>query len=111
MWVSRARSRLLPERSPQLGFGIRTSTMSTPGFLSPRRRATVDEETSHLREFFRDDGPAIMAELRSQLTILANRTQTLLSLAGITITVTGFSGVSIARTSKVAAVLLVSGLV
>ena len=77
----------------------------------PRRTATLDEETRHLLAFYRGDGPAVMAEIGSQLTILANRAQTLLSLAGITITVTGFSGASIARTSKLAASLLVGGLV
>jgi hypothetical protein len=85
--------------------------MSQPAFFPPRRTATLDEETRHLLAFYRDDGPAIMAELRGQLSILASRAQTLLSLAGITITVTGFSGASIARTGKVAATLLVSGLV
>lgn len=77
----------------------------------PRRTATLDEETRHLLAFYRNDGPAVMAEIGSQLTILAHRAQTLLSLAGITVTVTGFSGASIARTGRVAAVLLVSGLV
>ncbi|MEI8254107.1 MAG: hypothetical protein WCJ30_00375 [Deltaproteobacteria bacterium] len=73
--------------------------------------ATTDEETEHLLQLYRADGPAIMSMLNGQLAILANRSQTLLSLAGITITVTGFSGANIARTGRVAAILLCSGLV
>lgn len=51
-----------------------------------------------------------MGAIDSQLAILAARAQTLLSLAGITVTVTGFSGANIARTGRLAASLLVSGL-
>lgn len=77
----------------------------------PRRTmATVEDEAQHLLQLYRNDGPAIMGLLNAQLAILANRSQTLLSLAGITITVTGFSGASIARTSRLAALLLCSGL-
>jgi hypothetical protein len=101
-----------PEARTRRGFGIgKRLPDGSARLLSPTRTATIDEETRHLLEFYREDGPAIMAELGSQLTILASRAQTLLSLAGITITVTGFSGASIARTGKVAAALLVSGLV
>ena len=75
------------------------------------RAATLEEEAQHLLQLY-DRSPApIMNMLQSQLSILANRAQTLLSLAGITITVTGFSGANIARSGKLAAVLLVSGLV
>ncbi len=72
--------------------------------------ATHDEETDHLLQLYRGDVAAIMGMLNSQLAILAARSQTLLSLAGITITVTGFSGASIAHAGKLAAVLLCSGL-
>lgn len=73
--------------------------------------ATIDEETEHLMQLYGGDGPAIMAMLNSQLSILAARSQTLLSLAGITITVTGFSGANIARSGRLAALLLCIGLV
>lgn len=73
--------------------------------------ATNDEEAEHLMTLYRGDGPAIMAMLSGQLSMLAARSQTLLSLAGITITVTGFSGASIARSGRLAALLLCSGLV
>lgn len=72
---------------------------------------SIDQETAHLLQLYGNDAAKIMGELRSQLSILANRAQTLLSLAGITITVTGFSGASIARTGPLSAVLLVAGLV
>jgi hypothetical protein len=76
----------------------------------PIRRATREEETRHLIALYEGDAAKIMGAIESQLNILAARAQTLLSLAGITVTVTGFSGASIARTGKLAAILLVSGL-
>lgn len=72
---------------------------------------TQDEEVRHLIELYSGDAASILSRLDGQLSILANRAQTLLSLAGITITVTGFSGASIAHSGKLAAWLLVLGLV
>ncbi|MBI2392989.1 MAG: hypothetical protein HYV09_25625 [Deltaproteobacteria bacterium] len=77
----------------------------------PLTRATPEQEVEHLLQLYDRDAAKIMSELQSQLSILANRAQTLLSLAGITITVTGFSGANIARTGRVGASLLVLGLV
>jgi hypothetical protein len=71
---------------------------------------TLEQETAHLLDLYGRDAAKIMGQLQSQLSILANRAQTLLSLAGITITVTGFSGAAIARSGRLAAVLLVAGL-
>ena len=79
--------------------------------MTPRPIATIDQEVEHLLRLYGNDASKIMAQLQSQLSILANRAQTLLSLAGITITVTGFSGANIARTGKLSATLLVGGLV
>jgi hypothetical protein len=79
--------------------------------IPPRRSATRDEETQHLVQLYGGDAAKIMHAIESQLAILSGRAQTLLSLAGITITVTGFSGANIARSGAVAAILLVSGLV
>lgn len=73
--------------------------------------ATREQEVEHLLALYAGDAVAILGRLDAQLSILANRAQTLLSLAGITITVTGFSGASIARSGKLAAWLLVLGLV
>lgn len=72
--------------------------------------ATIDDETENLLQLFKGDGPAIIQLLDTQLSVLANRSQTLLSLAGITITVTGFSGATIARSGAVGAILLCAGL-
>lgn len=73
--------------------------------------ATPEQEVAHLLRLYDGNAAQIMSALQSQLSILANRAQTLLSLAGITITVTGFSGTSIAKAGPVSATLLVLGLV
>ena len=72
--------------------------------------ATIDEETQHLLQLYKGEVHPIMSTLHTQFGILANRSQTLLQLAGITITVTGFSGANIARSGRTAAMLLCSGL-
>jgi hypothetical protein len=74
-------------------------------------RATVDEEATHLLALYQGDAAKIMGAIERQLAILAGRAQTLLSLAGLTITVTGFSGANIARSGRLSASLLVAGLV
>lgn len=76
-----------------------------------RRAKTPDEEADHLLALYESDAGKIMSILHDQLTNLAGRAQMLLQLAGLTITVTGFSGANIARSGKPAAVLVVSGLV
>jgi len=68
------------------------------------------DEADHLIALYGGDAAKIMSALQSQLVILASRAQTLLSLAGITITVTGLSGANIARSGRVAALCLVFGL-
>lgn len=45
-----------------------------------------------------------------QLAVLVLRTQVMLSLSGIVVTVTGFSGREIARTSETARVLIATGI-
>lgn len=79
--------------------------------MTVRRAASAGEEADHLLALYRDDAARVDAILQSQLSSLANRAQMLLQLAGLTITVTGFSGASIARSGPLAAVLVVSGLV
>lgn len=76
-----------------------------------RRAASPEEEADHLLQLYQDDAPRVMDMLQGQLTSLATRAQMLLQLAGLTITVTGFSGAAIARSGRLAAVLVVSGLV
>jgi hypothetical protein len=79
--------------------------------MTARRAASPDEEADHLLQLYGGDAIRIDAMLQSQLSSLANRAQMLLQLAGLTITVTGFSGASIARSGTLAAILVVSGLV
>ena len=48
--------------------------------------------------------------MQSQLSVLVLRTQVMLSLSGIVITVTGFSGRTIAQTSELARNLVATGI-
>jgi hypothetical protein len=48
--------------------------------------------------------------VQSQLSVLVLRTQVMLSLSGIVITVTGFSGRTIAQTSELARTLVATGI-
>jgi hypothetical protein len=89
---------------------LTAGTQPVGSLPEPARTATRDEETRHLVSLYAGDAAKIMGAIESQLSILAARAQTLLSLAGITVTVTGFSGANIARSGRVAAMLLVSGL-
>jgi hypothetical protein len=73
-------------------------------------KSSRKEEIDHLLKLYDNRAEPIMARLEGQLSILATRAQTLLSLAGLTITVTGFSGASIARSSTFAMWLCVGGL-
>ena len=70
-----------------------------------------EEEARHLLALYAGDPARVMGTVEVQLNVLAGRAQTLLSLTGLTITVTGFSGTSIASTSRTAATLIVTGLV
>jgi hypothetical protein len=75
------------------------------------RASTAGEEADHLLALYDADAAKILSVLEKQLANLTSRAQTLLQLAGLTITVTGFSGASIAHTGHLAAILVVSGLV
>jgi hypothetical protein len=79
--------------------------------MTARRAANAGEEADHLLALYGGDAARVAGMLQSQLTQLATRAQMLLQLAGLTITVTGFSGANIARSGTAAAVLVVSGLV
>ncbi len=57
------------------------------------------------------DPAKTFALAQSQLSVLVLRTQVMLSLSGIVITVTGFSGRTIAQTSEVARGLVAAGIV
>lgn len=78
---------------------------------SPRRAESAGEEADHLLALYGNDAAKVLGILEGQLANLTSRAQVLLQLAGLTITVTGFSGANIARSGPAAAVLVVSGLV
>lgn len=85
--------------------------MTEPNDAPARRARTAHEEADHLLGLYASDAGKIMGVLHGQLANLTTRAQMLLQLAGLTITVTGFSGPSIARTGNLAAGLAISGLV
>jgi hypothetical protein len=70
-----------------------------------------DAEVAHLVDLYQGDAAKIMSRVENQLMILATRAQTLLSLAAVTITVTGFSGTNIAKSGPLASAAIVLGLV
>lgn len=79
--------------------------------MSARPTASRKEEALHLLALYDREPGRVMGTVETQLGVLAGRAQTLLSLTGLTITVTGFSGTTIASTSRLAAGLIVTGLV
>ena len=79
--------------------------------MTARRANNAEEEADHLLQLYGNDAPQILSILQAQFMSVASRAQMLLQLAGLTITVSGFSGHNIARSGKLAAILVVSGLV
>ncbi|NUP05426.1 MAG: hypothetical protein HOW73_05125 [Polyangiaceae bacterium] len=73
-------------------------------------RSEVDEARLIL-DLCKGDGLRAFEMVHAQLGVLVLRAQVMLSLSGIVITVTGFSGRAIAQTSLVARVCIVAGLV
>ena len=73
------------------------------------RCLTRDEEADRILAVYRDDLPAIMTMLERQFVVLHNRAQVLLTLCGIVISTTGFSGRIIAGTNVLAQVLIIGG--
>jgi hypothetical protein len=71
---------------------------------------TPNEEAARINALVREEAARAVAIVEAQLNVLHVRAQVLLSLAGVVITVTGFSGRLIAGTSAVAQGFLVSGL-
>ena len=57
-----------------------------------------------------DDWPGMMAVLERQFGVLHNRSQVLLTLCGIVVSTTGFSGRLVAGTNVLSQALIVSGL-
>jgi len=69
------------------------------------------DEVKRIMTLTRGDPVKAYELVQSQLSILVLRTQVMLSLSGIVITVTGFSGRTIAQTSELARNLVASGIV
>lgn len=71
----------------------------------------VADEVKRIMALTKGDPRAAFDLVQSQLSVLVLRTQVMLSLSGIVITVTGFSGRTIAQTSEVARLLVAAGIV
>jgi hypothetical protein len=71
---------------------------------------TPRQEAQKILELCAQDAARALELLERQLNTLHTRAQVLLSLAGVVITVTGFSGRIIAHTSPLAQLLVVAGL-
>lgn len=69
------------------------------------------DEVRRIIQFANGDHARAFDVVEKQMSVLVLRTQVLLSLAGIVVTVTGFSGRTIAQTSEVARVLIATGIV
>lgn len=71
---------------------------------------TAREESGKILSLCGGDVLKALGVLESQLNVLHTRAQVLLSLAGVVVTVTGFSGSTIAGTSASGQFLVVAGL-
>jgi hypothetical protein len=72
---------------------------------------TPANEARRILEIHKNDDASALAVLERQLGVINTRADVIMSLAGITITVTGFSGRLIAATDRLAQVCIVSALV
>lgn len=77
------------------------------------RLLKADEEARHLVELFGGAGhlPAIMELLRHHFDVIQGRSQLLLTLATLALTITGFSGPKIVQTNLFARYSMVVGIV
>ncbi|MFO0555772.1 MAG: hypothetical protein U0271_45770 [Polyangiaceae bacterium] len=71
----------------------------------------IDREARRILRLCKDDTLKAYEVVERQLGVLVMRAQVILSLSGIVITVTGFSGKNIAQTSSLARTSVVAGLV
>ena len=70
---------------------------------------TRDQEADRILSVYVNDLPNIMTMLERQFVVLHNRAQVLLTLCGIVISTTGFSGRVIAGTNPMAQFLIIAG--
>ena len=75
-----------------------------------RESLPIEEEARLLLALCQGDALRAFSLVQSQLGVLVLRTQVMLSLSGIVITVTGFSGRAIAQTGLVARASIAAGL-
>ncbi len=71
---------------------------------------TPNEEARAILRLFHDDLAKAVQLVQSQMDVIHARAQVLTGLAGIVVTVTGFSGRLIAATNRPAQVLVIAGL-
>ena len=76
----------------------------------PSPTPTPLEEATRILELAEGDGYRAFDLIERQLSVLVLRTQVMLSLSGIVITVTGFSGRAIAETSELARLSISAGI-
>jgi hypothetical protein len=92
----------------------RRAPLCAPTARTYHRRVTTSEpsadEARRIAALVGDDHRAAYDLIERQLAVLVMRTQVLLSLSGIVITVTGFSGRAIAQTSVAARASIVVGI-
>src|SRR5215207_8167366 len=80
--------------------------------MFPQPRLTLDEEAARILASYGDEPSnleRIMSMLERQFVVLHNRAQVLLTLCGIVISTTGFSGRIIAGTNPLAQFLIIAG--
>lgn len=70
----------------------------------------VPDEVKRILALTKGDAAKAYELVQSQLSVLVLRTQVMLSLSGIVITLTGFSGRAIAQTSELARGLVAAGI-
>lgn len=78
--------------------------------MVPIRNKTLKEEAAEILSYFQGNKTEIYKMFENQFQVLYQRSQTLISLAGIVITVTGFSGKMIAQTNFWSRIFIVVGL-
>jgi hypothetical protein len=91
------------------GFAPLTARWRARDSPSMDRRALRTKEAQDILDLCGGDGLRAFEMLQGQLGVLVLRTQVMLSLSGIVITVTGFSGIAIATTSVLARTSVVAG--
>src|SRR3954464_10921282 len=72
--------------------------------------ATAREEAERILKLVKGDTLKAYEMVERQLSVLVLRTQVMLSLSGIVITITGFSGRAIAQTSELAPLSISAGI-